>query len=222
MDARSPDAVAEWSAAHVRVAELVRAADGERPVPACPAWTVRQLLAHMVGLGVDVVAGNEPDDHNAVWTQRHVDDRSDASIAELLAEWDSVTGALIAWMREHTTRPLNDVIIHEQDLRGALAQPGARDTPGLQIVRDRILDRFARRLVDRLPVRLQAEGWAWTSPGVGEPALVLQANGFDLARAVMSRRSAAQLQAWTTRGDLEPYLAAFEVLGPLPAQDLAD
>ncbi len=216
------DAIAEWGAARDRVAGLVRNADGERAVPACPDWSVRQLLAHMVGLGVDVVAGDEPDDHNATWTQRQVDTRADASIADLLAEWAAVADPLVGWMREHTTRPLNDVIIHEQDLRGALDESGARDTAGLEIVRDRILDRFANRLAGRAPVVLDADGWSWTSPGAGDPALVVSASAFDLARAVMSRRSAAQLRSWTTHGDLDSYLEAFQVLGPLPVVDLAD
>ena len=61
------DAIEEWSRAQQRVIELVADLPPERAalrVPACPDWTVRDLLSHMVGLGVDVVAGDEPDDHN--------------------------------------------------------------------------------------------------------------------------------------------------------------
>ena len=65
------DAVEEWSRAQQRVIDLVADLPPERAelrVPACPDWTVRDLLSHMVGLGVDVVAGDEPDDHNETWT----------------------------------------------------------------------------------------------------------------------------------------------------------
>ena len=97
----------------------------ERKVPACPDWTVTQLLAHMLGLNADVLAGDEPDDHNAAWTQRQVDARAGRDVAALTAEWESLTEAMRSWMREHTSRPMNDVIIHEQDLRGPSAGPGA-------------------------------------------------------------------------------------------------
>ena len=45
---------------------------------------------------------------------------------------------------------------------------------------------------------------------------------FDLARALVTRRSAAQLRAWTVRGDVTPYLDAFAMLGSLPAADLSE
>jgi hypothetical protein len=126
-------------------------------------------------------------------------------------------------MRDHGARPLGDVIIHEQDLRGALHAPGARDTPGLWAVRDR----FAGRLADRLPagpsVALVGETWRWTPTGtVDEAPVLIRAPDFDLARLLMTRRSAAQLERWTERGDAAPYRAAFESLGALPRQDLTD
>jgi hypothetical protein len=65
--------------------------------------------------------------------------------------------------------------------------------------------------------------WLWCSSGAPADAAVrVEASDFDLARAVMSRRSRAQLQAWTSRGDIEPYLAGFTGLGPLPETDLSD
>ena len=145
------DAVEEWRAAYGRVTDLVSglgADEAARHVPACPDWTVRDLLSHMIGLDADVVAGDEPDDHNSTWTQRQVDARAGRSIDELLEEWQSLVGPLTTWMQEHTTRPLGDLVIHEQDLRGALARPGARDNAGLLALRDRMLGRFEHRLGD--------------------------------------------------------------------------
>ena len=71
------------------------------------------------------------------------------------------------------------------------------------------------------PIALVGEGWSWAS-GEGEPAVEVRASDFELARALMARRSAAQLRAWTVRGDVEPYLDAFATLGPLPDRDLAE
>jgi hypothetical protein len=70
------DEIAEWTRAQQRVIALVTGLPADRAattVPACPDWTVRDLLSHMVGLGADVVAGDEPDDHHAAWTARQVE-----------------------------------------------------------------------------------------------------------------------------------------------------
>ena len=85
-----------------------------------------------------------------------------------------------SWMREHTSRPMNDVIIHEQDLRGAVSRPGARDTAGLAAVRDLMARRFADRVAaaKRAPVLLWSPPWLFAT-GEGEPGLELSAPDFD-------------------------------------------
>lgn len=220
------DPVTEWSAAHARVSALVATLDGHRlatRVPACPDWTVHDLLAHMVGLGVDVLAGHEPDDHHVAWTQAHVDARTDRDAAALLEEWADVAARLPAWMREHGSRPLNDVVIHEQDLRGAVGVIGGRDSDGLRIVRDRMARRFASALGDLPPIALVSGAWTWCSQGEARDAVVVvEADGFDLARALTSRRTADQLRSWTRRGDVAPYLDAFATVGPLPTAALPE
>jgi uncharacterized protein (TIGR03083 family) len=220
------DAVEEWSRAQQRVIDLVADLPPDRAevtVPACPAWTVRDLLSHMVGLGVDVVAGDEPDDHNDAWTGKHVTERAGRDVAALVAEWQAVAEPLRAYMRTTSPRPLGDVIIHEQDLRGALGVPGGQDTEGLRSIRDRFAGRFAGRVTDLPPIALVGDAWAWTSRGgADDAAVVVRAPDFDLARALQTRRSAAQLRGWTTRGDITPYLDAFAMLGPLPSADLSE
>ena len=220
------DAVAEWGRAQQRVIELVVDLPPDRAattVPACPDWSIRDLLSHMVGLGVDVVAGDEPDDHNEAWTARQVEARRDRDVAALVAEWREVADPLRGWMRANTTRPLNDVIIHEQDLRGALGVPGGQDTDGLHAIRDRFIGRLAPRVADLPPIALVGERWSWVSQGpVDDAAVIVRAPDFDLARALVTRRSAAQLRAWTARGDVTPYLEAFAMLGSLPSTDLTE
>jgi len=219
------DGIEEWSRAQQRVIGLVGDLTPERAqarVPACPDWTVRDLLSHMVGLGADVVAGDEPDDHNADWTARQVARRRDRDVGALVEEWRSVAGPLRDWMAEHGTRPLFDVTIHEQDLRGALGEPGAQDTPAMAAVRDRFVARLADRLGGRPPLSLVGERWRWDSEPDAEPAVVVQAPEFELTRALLARRSAHQLRSWTVRGDVDAYLDAFTSLGPLPETDLSE
>jgi uncharacterized protein (TIGR03083 family) len=216
------DAVDEWTQAQQRVIGLVEGRDDAAlavTVPACPAWTARDLVAHMIGVDDDIVAG-KGDDVDA-WTQAQVDAREGKDAAALVAEWRGMTGAVQEWMRENGTRPLGDVIIHEQDLRGALDEAGARSTDGLAALRDRMADGFDSAVsgAGLAPVRLVSDTWTHTT-GEGEPGLVLTADEFDLTRALMSRRSAAQLRSWVTEGDVEPYLGTFTTLGDLPIQDL--
>jgi uncharacterized protein (TIGR03083 family) len=215
--------VEEWSAAQRRVIGLVGGLSAEQAevrVPACPDWTVRDLFSHMVGLGTDVVAGDEPDDHNAGWTQRQVATRRDHDVAALVAEWEKVAAPLREWMEAHGPRPLGDVIIHEQDLRGALHVPGGQYSAGVAAIRDRFAGRFAAAVAGRPPIALVGDTWRWGD--ADGAAVVVRAPDFELARALVTRRSAAQLRAWTVRGDVTPYLDAFALLGPLPTADLSE
>lgn len=225
-DAEAPVEVREWAGARARVTELVRAAsdsDLQRHVPACPDWTCLDLVRHVVGLGADVLAGDEPDDHDAGWTQAHVERRQEQSADEVLAEWDDLADDLVRWMLEHGSRPLNDVVIHEQDLRSALGRPGARDTEGFGVVRERMAARFGDAVAGRPAIALVGPGWQWCSDGTADDAeTVLSAGDFDLGRALSSRRTAEQLRSWVTRGDVEPYLDAFAGLGALPLEPLPE
>jgi uncharacterized protein (TIGR03083 family) len=220
------DPVRAWRDAFERVCALVESLDADglaATVPACPDWTVRDLFSHMVGLGADVLAGDEPDDHNSAWTQRQVEARRGRSAADLLAEWRGLADPLMDWMQEHGSRPLNDVVVHEQDLRGAVGVAGGRDSDGLRIVRDRMAGRFAAALGGLPPIALVSGEWTWCSQGeVGDAVVVVEADAFDLARALTSRRTADQLRSWTRRGDVAPYLDAFASLGPLPAAPLPE
>jgi uncharacterized protein (TIGR03083 family) len=222
VDEISPvDEIEEWSRAQARVIALMEGASEDQvasTVPACPAWTARDLFSHMVGLGTDVVAGDEPDDHHADWTAKQVRERADRTVAQLVDEWRATAEPLRAWMVQHGSRPLGDVIIHEQDLRGALGVPGGQDSDGVAAIRDRFAPRVGGRLPSGTTLGLVGESWSWASDD-GDPEaadVVLAAPDFELARALLARRSAGQIRSWVRRGDVEPVLDAFATLGPLP------
>ncbi|GGF52844.1 hypothetical protein GCM10011519_28500 [Marmoricola endophyticus] len=222
----SQDPIALWRGVVVRVCDLALSLsdqEAQRYVPACPDWTVRDLLAHMIGLGADTADGNEPDDHDEAWTQAQVDRRAGVPLAALVEEWQALVPRLSAYMTEHGPRPLNDAVIHEQDLRGAVDRPGARETTELAIVRDTLLERIAGRVGDLPPIALCGTELEWVSRGSVEDAeTVLEASDFDLARAAMCRRTPAELREWTVRGDVEAYLDALAHLGPLPEARLVE
>lgn len=220
------DLADEWTQAQGRVIDLVEplaADEAARRVPACPDWTVRDLLAHMIGLDADALAGDEPDDHNSTWTQRQVDARSERDVAALVEEWRRLTAPVHRYISDTDPRPLGDIVIHEQDLRSALGAPGARDTDGLAAIRDQMAGRFAGAVeaAGLAPAVLAGGNWTFATHH-GTPGIRLEADPFDLARALTSRRSADQLRSWVVEGDIEPYLDHFTVLGPLPDEPLPE
>ncbi|MDT9594225.1 maleylpyruvate isomerase family mycothiol-dependent enzyme [Nocardioides zeae] len=227
--AGDPQAAQAWRETYERVRSLVEETDRDdpgaldRPVPATPDWSARDLLAHMIGVDRDTLADDVDDELGEAWTQKHVDERSGRSAADLLAEWRDLADDLERFVATQDPAPLGDAVIHEQDLRGALGVPGGRESAGLAAIRDQMAEGLGERLAGRGPVRLQASDtdWVWQS-GDGEPAVVLQASAYDLARALTTRRTAEQLRGYTVDGDVDPFLDDFAGLGPLPTEALPE
>ncbi len=136
----APDHADEYVAARAGVRSLLADCDDATArivVPSCPAWTVHDLCAHLVGVPAALVARDNPPrgDHQE-WVDRQVADRADRDIAELLDEWDAVGPAFEGLMRKLPQAfggLVYDAVAHEHDLRGALGRPGNRDmtTAGL-------------------------------------------------------------------------------------------
>ncbi len=111
-----------------RVTELVATLDDEQlqtPVPACPDWRVHDLLCHMVGLPGDVNAGRIEGAGTDPWTAAQIATHRHRSRDELLEEWAREAPAfeeIIPLIKP--PRPVFDIVVHEQDLRGAIGVPG--------------------------------------------------------------------------------------------------
>jgi uncharacterized protein (TIGR03083 family) len=216
-----------------RVAELVRSATWdqlERRVPACPAWTGTELLAHLVGIAADVAIGDIDGVGTPPWTQRQVEARRGRTVEGLLDEWE-VAGAQ-AEVRIEEMPPLlqavmnADLAIHEQDFRGLMNQPGGRDTEAYTSAREtiyRALDRRVRKA--ELPsLRISTEQGELFLPAIqngGAPGATVTGSDFELSRAAVGRRSLSQIAAFAWEGDRAPYLPIFSGF-PLPAQDLLE
>jgi len=219
------------------LAGLDQAALAEQ-VPACPAWTVQDLLAHVLGVAADAARGTyfsgaadawsdrrlaaERDE----WTARQVQSRRGRPATALFAEWSRWAATLEpmlagtrplppgspAWLR---SAPVADLAVHLHDARGALHRPGDRDSPATRLG----LRIYARWLGERLDqgrrpaVRLRAGNRDWVE-GAGQPAVALAADPFELFRALSGRRSLEQVRALAWDGDPEPYLDLF---APYPA-----
>ena len=100
-------------------------------VPATPAWSVRDVLAHVVGLATDLNAQRfpEPDDiQGTAWTTSQVERGRGRMLGELVAEWDregpTFADGLRAFGYETGSHFLADLHAHHQDVRpGILPRP---------------------------------------------------------------------------------------------------
>ena len=135
-----------------RVVELTTALsddDAATPVPACPGWTVHDLVAHLCGVADDALNDRMDGAPSPAWTARQVDARKDKSVTDILDEWTGLAATF-------ETLPLPfqavaDVACHEQDLRGALHVPGFRDSEAMEFLVPVLLDRLADRVGEPRP-----------------------------------------------------------------------
>jgi hypothetical protein len=230
-----------------RIVELVDNASAltEAPVPACPVWRARDVVAHLTGVCADVLAGNLDGMTTDAWTDAQVAARRDCPLSDVIVEWDDVGPKFAAMLDDlpgwYGTQVVADINVHEQDLRGALNAPGARDSAGLRqslgFLVTVLLDSGANaRGVGPIEVVADDQSWvvgtaheagadrdaalanaivtkATPAPATEAPAIRLEASGFELFRALTGRRSPAQIRQLGWSGDPEPYLGLFG-LGP--------
>ncbi|HEY4020694.1 MAG TPA: maleylpyruvate isomerase family mycothiol-dependent enzyme [Pseudonocardiaceae bacterium] len=166
-------------------------------VSATPKWTVHELIAHVVGVASDGTSGRMDGAISDAWTERQVSERRGRELDELLAEWESLAPAADAQLAR-TTRIPNmafDLVCHESDLREALSLPRA-ERPGWEPLLDVMAGALGSQL--DLPGLLEIRdetGSTW-SFGSGEPTTRLRIDGYEIVRAVFSRRSLRQIADW--------------------------
>lgn len=205
-----------YRASRERTVALLREHPGAEDVPvaATPRWTVRELLAHLLGVAEDAVAGWAPTGGiTEEWTEGHVRRAEGVPAAELLDRWERVGPSVEDVARARPFWPLAiDAGSHEHDLRAALGDRGARDSDMVRIGGTALL----RSLSVPAPLVVETEGGqSRVGPEGGEPA-VLRTTMFETFRWRMGRRSRAQMAAMDWTGDPEPFLDHLHVFGPSP------
>ncbi|GAB2609155.1 maleylpyruvate isomerase family mycothiol-dependent enzyme [Kribbella endophytica] len=175
-------------------ARTFSAADLDRVVPACPDWTVHDLLAHLTGVATDFVQGNLDGAPFPPWTARQVDPRRRLPAAAVLAEWSASSVLLEQLITSGTTshplvcNPYADASVHEADLCGALGIPRPSREAWLATL-DWMFDGASTGLAVHTP-----DGTYWfDSDG---PAAEVSVDTYELFRAIFGRRSAAQIRSW--------------------------
>jgi len=183
-----------------RVSDLVASLDDaqmQTPVPACPAWRVHDLLCHLVGLPGDVNAGRIEGAGTDPWTAAQIAAHCDSTRDELLEEWAREAQAFEAILPMiDPPRPVFDLVVHEQDLRGAIGVPGARDSAGVRWLVDIALARLASEIdeanLPALEIAMEDEGFV---AGSGDVVDRWDIERFELFRSLAGRRSANQIRA---------------------------
>jgi len=141
-----------------------------RTVPATPEWDVRTVVAHLAGVSSDNVSGRLDGAPSPAWTARHVTERADATLPDLIAELRSREDTM-AGLADQAPVPAMvwDIAVHLTDLYEALGR-GMADAH----LWEPVLDQAAERRIPGLPVA--------------------DVDPYELFRALFSRRSRAQIR----------------------------
>jgi uncharacterized protein (TIGR03083 family) len=208
---RVTDLPAAYRGVRIRLTEMLAVASSAelaRAVPATPEWTVRDNLAHLAGIAADIVSGNLAGVATDEWTAAQVERNRDRTSRELLDAWaiDATTvEPMIDDFGPSGQQLIADAATHEQDIRGALGRPGARDSEavdvGFAFVGTRLGEAWDAAAAPALVVEHDA---GTTTFGFGDGAVTLRVSRFEFLRATMGRRSLAQIAAYDCDGELDP------------------
>lgn len=213
-----PDAIAAaYAGTRRRATELLRAAGpqvADRLVPACPHWTVTQLVAHMCGVCDDVLAGNIAEAGTDPWTEAQVEAYAGTPLLDIVEHWDEVGPQVEALIPAVPPRPTSqmvfDVTTHEHDLRGALRQPGGRDADAIRVGLGFLLVAIDGLIREHRLAGLEVTaGTEVFNLGGGEARVRLAAEPFDLFRSLGGRRTLDKVRALNWSADPSPYLDHF-------------
>jgi uncharacterized protein (TIGR03083 family) len=197
-----------------RLAALLGELDGAALVtwvPACPAWLVRDVAAHLYAVCEDVLAGRLTRIATEAETAAQVARFRDWDLAGILAVWRDAAPQFERFVGARTVWPaVIDIASHEQDIRGAVGRPGARDADVIWHGADWLLARLRPPVALTVTVE-DAEFQAGPQDGT---ELRLVTSRFEAFRWRMGRRSRAQLARLNWSGDPSPVLDHLTVFGP--------
>jgi uncharacterized protein (TIGR03083 family) len=217
VDVQASDLPRLYRETRERLTALVAALDDAAlaaPVPTCPGWLVRDVVAHLAAVVEDVLAGRlagpPTEEETAIQVARYAGRPMTQTLAGWTAgapQFEEIIGAF------KVPQAVIDVASHEQDIRGALGQPGARDTEAIRQMGGWLLE----RLQTPVPVRVTVEDAEFRAGPEGAPVLGLTTTRFEAFRWRMGRRSRDQLAALDWSGDPAPVLDHLVVFGPARA-----
>lgn len=203
-----------------RVSELVRPLAPEQAsmvVPACPEWTVHDVVAHLAGVVDDALAGRLDGVATDAWTAAQVEARRQRSIGEIITEWAATAPtfeSVLDGIGPRGRQAVLDAVTHEHDVRGALAAGGARDADAVSIGVSFVAPVLVTTAAELgVTLRVEVAGGSHYGAPPASAGAVLRGEAWELMRAMTGRRSAGQLRRLDWERFDERMLAAFE-FGP--------
>jgi uncharacterized protein (TIGR03083 family) len=177
-------------------------------IPACPEWTLRDLIAHLTGsaaLAIGRLSG---------WPAAALGSSEDMGVPELLAAWDLVGAEAELLLSDRGGRAgsllVTDAFTHELDIRYALKAPLPVDHPAFAGAFEVLANGFAAAVeAHHLPALRLSDGDTQWTVGEGVPAATVTAPRYDLYRSLTGRRTHEQITAMDWDRDSHRWLPAF-------------
>jgi len=160
-------------------------------------------------------------------TARQVDERRDHSVAALTDEWRAATLAVTPMMRGEVAPPpslppyigfilVNDLVVHETDIRSALSLSRAPASPALSLA----LAGYSFSLENRIrqlgtPALVLAYDGKQHQLGDQPVGATVSADRHELVRVLAGRRTRDQILGLDWDGDPTPYLDILSEYGPV-------
>lgn len=199
---------------HARLAALVSGLDEAElaaQVPACPGWSVQDVVAHLLAITEDALAGRLTGPPSQTQTAAQVARSRGHDIRDMLASWTVTAPQFGQLITAFGVWPaVIDIASHEQDIRGAVGRPGARDTEAVRQCAGVAIEDLA----PPVPLRVTVEDAQFRVGPEDGAELGLTTCRFEALRWRMGRRSRAQMAALDWSGDPAPVLDHLAIFGP--------
>ncbi len=181
-------------------------------VPATPAWTVHDVLAHLVAIPADLNAQRFDIVDADTWTAAQVETRRRHSIDELGSEWDREGPPFEAGLRlfgyQFGAHYLGDLLQHTADVHSTLGRAPERNDLAIAVGLDFYLASFDETLAEVAVGAVDVEvGDEHRRLGPGPVVAALRASRYELFRALGGRRTLDEIRAMAWTGDPEAVLA---------------
>lgn len=182
------------------------------PVPACPGWSVHDVIAHLVGVVEDAMAGRLTAPPDETQTDEQVTRHRGDDTRQLVTAWHEMAPAFEEAVTALQIVPaLIDVMSHELDVLAAFGRPAPPAGEALDLVATWLAP-------DTLPVTVIVDGRPLGGP---ERPCALRTTSLGFLRFRLGRCSRNQALALDWTRDPSPVLDDLFVFGPA-AIDLAD
>jgi uncharacterized protein (TIGR03083 family) len=197
----TPDLGDFYRRGRLEITRLVTHEVADRPCPATPGWTVKDVMAHLTGATQDFASGNLEGAPSPTWTSAQVARLRDRTLPELREIWAEYGEKAEALLSTDAGRPLTpsvfDVQSHLADIQNALGMD-------INIPAD-VVDWVGPQLLD---------GFAEGVKGAGLDPVTIDTTPLEIFRSRLGRRTSHEVRslAWST--DPEPYLTTWFIFGP--------